>query len=95
MKELVMAGGTVREMDVKIDEKTGEICIGPECFQTRYDPKANVISFNINPNAESCDTEMRKAALHLLDKIMDGASTKIVSSGLKRDDFLRRKKEKK
>lgn len=56
---------------IKIDEKTGELCVGPECFMVKYEPNENVIAIELDPNAP-CDPLMEKVAKMFLKKIVEG-----------------------
>jgi hypothetical protein len=38
---------------MRIDPKTGELCVGDDCFTVRMDPKSNVITLDMDDKAEN------------------------------------------
>lgn len=77
--ELVDARGVVKGIPVeliKYDEKTGEICVGDECFSIRYNPDKNEVAIEYNPDSPTCSPLMRKAAEKFMENIMRGAKVK-------------------
>jgi hypothetical protein len=56
---------------IKIDEETGELCVGDDCFKVKYDPRDNVIAIEIDTNAP-CNPRMQKLAKMFLKKFVEG-----------------------
>jgi hypothetical protein len=56
---------------IKVDEKTGELCVGEDCFKVKYEPIENTIAIEIDPEAP-CSPLMTKVAKQFLKQIVEG-----------------------
>lgn len=62
---------------IKIDEETGELCVGDECFKVKYEPKENTIAIEVDPSA-ACNPHMKKFAKMFLKRfVQERAQIKI------------------
>jgi len=74
--ELIDAQGVVKGIPVELiryDEKTGEICVGDECFSIRYNPDKHEVAIEYNPDSPVCSPLMRKVAEKFMKNVMEGA----------------------
>lgn len=55
---------------VKVDEKTGELCVGEACFMVRVDPERNEIAIEVDPEAP-CSPLMTKVAKMFLKQFLE------------------------
>jgi len=64
---------------MQLDEETGELCIGDDCFMVRIDPKTNQFTVEMNEGAESCSLHSRRLAKKVIENIMadKGVKTKV------------------
>ena len=56
---------------IRIDEETGELCVGDDCFKVKYNPSENEIAIEIDPNAP-CNPRMQQLAKLFLKKFVEG-----------------------
>ncbi len=56
---------------IKVDEKTGELCIGDKCFMIKYEPQGNEVVIEIDSDAKVCSPLMRKVAKKFLKQITE------------------------
>jgi hypothetical protein len=70
---------------IKINEETGELCVGDDCFKVKYDPRDNVIAIEIDPNAP-CNPRMQKLAKKFLKKFVEGRPSVKIREIRKLDD---------
>ena len=56
---------------IKVNEETGELCVGDECFKVKYEPVENTIAIEINPDAP-CNPLMTKLAKLFLKRFVEG-----------------------
>lgn len=56
---------------IKINEETGELCVGDECFKVKYEPVENTIAIEVDLNAP-CNPAMKKLATMFLKRIVEG-----------------------
>jgi hypothetical protein len=57
---------------IEFDEDTGEICIGDDCFRVLYEPKRNQVAIEVDPQSQTCNPKMRRAAKKFLKSVIDG-----------------------
>ena len=55
---------------IKVDEKTGELCVGEDCFKVKVDPKGNEIAIEVDPEAP-CSPLMTKVAKMFLKQFLE------------------------
>lgn len=56
---------------IKVDEETGELCVGDECFMVKYEPRENTIAIEFNPNSQTCSPLMRRVSKMFLKQITE------------------------
>lgn len=60
---------------LSLDDETGEVCIGDDCFQIKIE-QDGAITFEYNPEAQSCSLKTKAIAKKFLKQIIEG-KTKI------------------
>jgi hypothetical protein len=56
---------------IHLDEETGELCVGDDCFKVKYSPSENEIAIEVDPSAP-CNPRMQKLAKMFLKKFSEG-----------------------
>lgn len=70
---------------IKIDEETGELCVGDECFKVKYEPKENTIAIEVDPGA-SCNPHMKNFAKMFLKRFVEGRARMKIREKRRLDD---------
>lgn len=71
---------------IKIDDETGELCVGEECFKVKYEPKENTIAIEVDPSAP-CNPLMKKFAIMFLRRFVEGRARIKVREKRRLDDL--------
>lgn len=54
-----------------VDEDSGEVCIGDECFMIKVAPETNAITFEYNPESQVCSLKTKRVAKKFMRQIFE------------------------